>query len=89
MGRAASFSTCVLDSPPQDSCTFSSSGCQPDYGLCSRQVNKGLDGGCGAWEQGEASGAPCLSADGQAAEMGDAVKCLTNVAPIFLACRCR
>lgn len=36
--RADSFTTCVIDSPPEDSCYFYSNGCQTDYGLCSRQV---------------------------------------------------
>ena len=37
--RADSFTACVLDSPPSDSCYFYSSGCQNDWGLCSQQLD--------------------------------------------------
>ena len=36
--RATSFAACVLDSPAGDRCAYNGNGCQPDWGMCSRQV---------------------------------------------------
>ena len=44
--RSTSFSTCVLESPPEEACSFYGS-CATDYGICSRQVGAAAQGWTG------------------------------------------